>query len=218
MWLEDFTPSESWPEAWAKSSEVSEKFKEAVKKASAWIKRVQKDEKKAQKFDSLLASFLVQIIRDKRYDFLLDSLFKALDNWYSSNFLLWILSLIYLPISDKIRELSKKPKIIFKPKIHFIKTDFDDSTIDENLKNRINLWIEDIIDIISLEYSFVQTQRMLELFKNKDESIVEFTWLVFSFFFSQMNINISNSKSQSYSKFILSEIKLKIEKLELEEV
>jgi hypothetical protein len=59
---------------------------------------------------------------------------------------------------------------------------------------------------------------MLELLKNKDESIVEFTSLVFSFFFTEMNIEISKSKSESYSKFILSEIKLSLEKLELEEV
>lgn len=218
MWLEDFTPSESWPEAWAKSSEISEAFKESVKKAWAWIKRVQKDEKKAQKFDSLLAAFLVQIIRDPKYDFLLKSLFASLDSWYSSNFLLWILSLVYLPISDKIRELSKKPKIKFHYKKHFSKIDFDDSDLDQEIKTRINLWIEDIVDILSIEYSFMQTQRMLVLFKHKDEIIVEFTSLVFSFFFTELNINISESKSISYSKFILWEIKSKLEKLEMEEV
>lgn len=219
MWLEDYVPSaEGWAESWPKSSEVSEKFKESVKKAWAWIKRVQKDEWKAQKYDSLLAAFLVQIVKDKKYDFLLEALFKALDAWYSSNFLLWILSLIYLPISDKIRELSKKPKIKFQYKKHFSKIEFSDSTLDNEIKTRINLWIEDIIDIVSIEYSSMQTSRMLELFKNKDEIIVEFTLLIFAFFFSELNIEITKSKSESYSRFILSEIKSKIEKLEIEEI
>lgn len=44
MGLEDFVPSE-WMDSWPKSAEISEKFKESIKKASAWIKRVQKDEK-----------------------------------------------------------------------------------------------------------------------------------------------------------------------------
>jgi hypothetical protein len=64
----------------------------------------------------------------------------------------------------------------------------------------------------------MQTNKMLELFKSKDESIVEFTMLTFSFFFSEMNIEISKTKSESYSRFILGEVKLKIEKLVLEEV
>jgi hypothetical protein len=128
------------------------------------------------------------------------------------------LSLIYLPISDKIRELSKKPKINFHYNKHFSKIEFNDSSLDEEIKTRINLWIEDIIDILSIEYSFMQTMRMLELFKHKDEIIVEFTSLVFSFFFSEINIEITKSKSESYSRFILSEIKSKVEKLEIEEI
>jgi len=50
MSLEDFVPeieSSEWSWNTAESSkEVSEKFKESVKKASAWIGRTQKDEKK----------------------------------------------------------------------------------------------------------------------------------------------------------------------------
>jgi hypothetical protein len=123
-----------------------------------------------------------------------------------------------MPISDKIRELSGKTKIKFSPRKHFTKVEFNDSNLDNDIKTRINLWIEDIIDVVTLEYSSMQTQKMLELFKSKDESIIEFTSLVFSFFFSEMNIEISKTKSESYSRFILSEVKLKIENLSLEEV
>lgn len=217
MWLEDFTPVETW-ESWPKSAEVSEKFKESVKKAWAWIKRVQKDEKKAQKFDNMLASFLVKIIKDKKYDFLLEPLFICLDKWYSSNFLLWILSLIYMPISDKIRELSWKEKIKFSAKKHFSKVEFSDNTLDDELKNRINFWIEDIIDVLSVEYSIILTQRILELFNKNDESIIEFTSIVFTFFFQELNIEISKIKSTSYSRFILSEVEKNIRKLNLEEI
>jgi hypothetical protein len=43
------------------------------------MKRTQKDEKKAKKYDMLLAGFLVKIIIDKQYDFILSPLFSCLD-------------------------------------------------------------------------------------------------------------------------------------------
>ncbi len=220
MWLEDFIPSESWADAWPKSSEVSEKFKEAVKKAGAWIKRVQKDEKKARKFDLLLAQFLTQIIRNPKYDFLLDDLFKTLDSGYSSNFLLWILSLVYLPISDKIRELSSKNLIEFDYVKTFEKVNFDDNNLDESIKNRINFWLEDIIDIISIEYSSLQISQIKTLFLKREEynQLLIFSSLVFEFFFEELNIEISQKKSQNYIDFIMQQVYTKIQTLESEEV
>lgn len=220
MWLEDFIPSESWADAWPKSSEVSEKFKEAVKKAGAWIKRVQKDEKKARKFDLLLAAFLTQIIRNPKYDFLLEDLFKTLDSGYSSNFLLWILSLVYLPISDKIRELSSKNLIEFDYVKTFEKVNFDDNNLDESIKNRINFWLEDIIDIISIEYSSLQISQVKTLFLKREEynQLLIFSSLVFEFFFEELNIEISQKKSQNYIDFIMQQVYIKIQTLESEEV
>lgn len=220
MWLEDFIPSESWADAWPKSSEVSEKFKEAVKKAGAWIKRVQKDEKKARKFDLLLAAFLTQIIRNPKYDFLLEDLFKTLDSGYSSNFLLWILSLVYLPISDKIRELSSKDMIEFDYVKTFEKVNFDDNNLDESIKNRINFWLEDIIDIISIEYSSLQISQIKTLFLKREEynQLLIFSSLVFEFFFEELNIEISQKKSQNYIDFIMQQVYTKIQTLESYEV
>ncbi|MGE4443737.1 MAG: hypothetical protein AB7E37_01945 [Candidatus Altimarinota bacterium] len=220
MGLEDFIPSESGADAGPKSSEVSEKFKEAVKKAGAGIKRVQKDEKKARKFDLLLAQFLTQIIRNPKYDFLLDDLFKTLDSGYSSNFLLGILSLVYLPISDKIRELSTKEIIEFDYVKTFQIVHFDDNNLDEQIKNRINFWLEDITDIISIEYSSLQISQIKTLFIKKEayNQLVIFSSLVFKFFFEELNIEISQKKSQNYIDFIMQQVYTKIQTLESEEV
>ena len=217
MGLDDFTPSDI-PEGWPKSSEVSEKFKEAAKKAAAGIKRVQKDEKRAKKYDTILASFLVQIIKNPKYDFLLQELFKALDNGYSSNFLLWLLSLIYLPISDKIREISTKNIISFWYQKTPNTIEFDDE-IHEEIKNRINLWIEDIIDIVSIEYSSLQIQHMLEIYGKKDEEYIQkFSCKVFVFFFAELNIHISEKKAMSYIEFILEQIFAKMKTISTEEI
>ncbi len=213
MWLDDFTPLED--NSWPKSAEVSEKFKEAAKKARAWIKRVQKDEAKAKKFDLILVEFLVIFIRDKKYDEILESLFKVLDSGISSRFIVAILSLIYLPISDKIREITWKEKLKFFFHSEIYK-DFDDSDIDPILRDRINNWIEDVVSIMNFDPSWIVDKRTLELIKNQDVS--KFTAKVFSFFFKEINMSITLSKSNSYSDFILSEIQKVLSKIEMEEV
>ena len=177
MGLEDFSPdieSSEWGfQANEKVSEVSEKIKESSKKAAAWVKRTKQDEQKAKKYDFLLAWFLVKIIVDKKYDFILEELFKVINHSYPSNFVLWILSLINIEISNKIRENINKELINFSYKSIELK-DFDDNNIDLEVKNRINYWIEDIIDSVTIEYSSIQTLKIIELLENDNDIIVNY--------------------------------------------
>ena len=160
--------------------EISEKFKESIKKASAWIAKTQKDEKKAKKYDFLLANFLVKIIIDKKYDSVLENIFKVMDFWYSSNFVLWILSLINTEVSDRIREISGKQKLEFDFKLDE-EVEFDDNNLNSKIKDRINLWIEDIIDSTTIEYSNIQNKRNIELV-DKDEKVIVI-FMLFIFFY-----------------------------------
>lgn len=221
MGLEDFTPGiESWAWEWKaieSAKEVSENFKESFKKAGQKKQKAIKDEKKAKKYDLLLASFLVKILLDKKYDFLLDSLFKCLDEWYPSNFILWILSLINIDISNKIREIWNKEKIIFDY-INNENIEFDDSNLDLEIKNRINYWVEDIENSITFEYSNLQLKKLTNQIKENDNNLVEYFMLIFSFFLKEININISESKAKSICEFIIWEIKKSIKKYEIEEI
>lgn len=218
MSLEDFSPEiESSEWSWNSaevSKEASEKQKEASKKAA----KVQKDEKKAKKYDFLLAWFLVKIIVDKKYDFILDILFPTIHIWYPSNFVLWIISLINDDISNKIREISKKEKIVF----NYLKTneiiEFDDNHINVEIQKRINFWIEDIIDSLIIEYSEIQTQRLKELLIKDDNLLINYISKIFIFFLKWLNINISENKSENISLFIISEIKKQVNNLKLKEV
>lgn len=219
MWLEDFVPSESWnaPQWWA---EISEKFKEAVKKSSAWIKRVQKDEKKARKYDMLLAHFLVEIIKNPRYDFLLDPLFSSLDEWYPSNFLLWILSLIHIDISHHIRSISWKQKAEFiEPKTREI-ISFSQDNITPDIQKRINLWIEDMSDVIALESSTLMIQNTFWLNKNHQskEKVLTFQSIVFQFFFYELWYDLPFDTSFSYNQYIFQEVMNSMKKMTFEEV
>ncbi len=204
MSVEDFIPSES-PEAGSGSAEISEKYQEAAKKAGAGIKRTQKDEGKAKKYDFLLANFLVQMILEKKYDDLLDRLFVCFDEGYGTNFLLGILSLVYLPISDEIRKFAGKTPIIFEYEPTAEMIPFDDNTLPPMIRKRVNQWIEDMETVMRLEASVIVSQRTLGKMLYGD-AIRDFTRQVFQFFFAENNIDISEQKAKNYSEFILGEI------------
>lgn len=197
--------------------EISEKFKESIKKASAWIAKTQKDEKKAKKYDFLLANFLVKIIIDKKYDSVLENIFKVMDFWYSSNFILWILSLINLEVSNKIREISWKEQIIFDFRLEEI-WEFDDNNMRKPIKDRINLWIEDMIDATTIDFSSIQNKRNIELLDKDWKVIIIFTAQIISFFLNESNISIKKDKAISISKFIISEVKSAMKSLKIEEI
>ena len=210
MSLEEFTSPES-SEGWSNSSEISEKYKEAAKKAWAGIKRTQKDEKKAKKYDFLLAKFLVEMILKKKYDNLLDELFSCLDAGYGTNFLLGILSLIYLPISHEIRRFSGQEEISFSYKVSWEAINFNDHDLPKDIRERVNAWIEDMESVVWFEVSSIITKRTLWLILY-DEKIRVFTSQVFSFFFTELNISITETKARSYSEFILWELEKSLKK------
>lgn len=216
MGLEDFTPVES-SEGWSNSAEISEKFKESVKRSSAGIKRTQKDEKKAKKYDFLLAKFLVKIILEKKYDVILDNLFLCLEKGYATNFLMGILSLVYMPISAEIRLQAKKEEITFSYNPKNPSEPFHDTFMDDVLRKRINQWIEDIDDVITLEPSSVTSNTTLQLLQH-DTSIVDFTSKIFVFFLFELWIIISEKKARSYSEFILWELEKTFKSLQLEQI
>lgn len=205
MWMEDFESSyEASDNSWntvSSSLEVSEKFKEWVKRAWAKAKKIQKDEKKAKKYDIMLSSFLIKIILDKKYDDLLVLLLACLDKWYPSNFLLWVFSLVYIEISNDIRKWSNKKTFEFDyVSKEFV--EFSDSVINEKIRNRINFWVEDMIDVVLLEWSEITTKKLIDLF-DKEKKVLDdyFVW-IFVFFFKSINITISEEKAFNYIDFI----------------
>jgi len=208
--------SEDW---WASAEQVkegSEQYKKQAAKSAAWIKRTQKDEKKAKTYDMLLAGFLVKIIVNDKFKWILDDLIWLIHKWYPSNFILGIISLVYIDISDKIRETWKKEYIKFDYKSE-IRKEFSNNTIDLEVKNRINLWIDDIVNSVSIEYSSILTKRLIWFLENQEDIII-FISKVFILFLNDININISLSKSQSISEFIISEVLSKLKKLKIDDI
>lgn len=210
MWMEDFDSSyeasdNSWNTA-SNSMEVSEKFKEWVKKAWAKAKKIQKDEKKAKKYDFILSSFLIKIILDKKYDDLLALLMPCLDKGYPSNFLLWVFSIAYLDISKSIRKESWK-KVFEFDYVSKEFVEFNDNVINDKIRTRINYWVEDMIDVVLLEGSEITTKKLLDLLDEEKKVIDDYFIWVFVFFFKSINITITETKAFNYVDFISGELK-----------
>ncbi len=193
------------------SEQISEIYKEEVKRSSAKVKKTRKDEKKAKQQDILLAKFLVKILIDKRYDSLFPSLFKSFDAGIPSNLILGILSLVYIEISNELRITTEKKLIQFN--YHSDETiKFNWNNLPQAVKDRINLWVEDILAVIQLNPSKVYTKRIIASIKNSPELKI-FTISVFKYFLSEINIYMPEKVLWEYSTFILNKVILpKIEK------
>ena len=109
---------------------------------------------------------------------------------------------MYSPISDEIRKFAGKDVYIMEYIPSGERLSFDTHDIPEEIRKRVNIWIEDMESVVSLEVSSIIMKRTLGLILY-DEKIRNFTSRVFAFFFSECNIEISAGKSQNYSEYIL---------------
>jgi len=216
MGLNDFSSDidwqdEAWISMWNVSEQISEIYKEEVKRWAAKAKKTRKDEKKAKQQDMLLAKFLVKILIDKRYDSLFPSLFKSFDAGVPSNLILWILSLVYIEISNELRVTTEKTLVQFS--YHSEETiNFNWNNLPQEVKDRINLWVEDILAVITLNPSKVYTKRIISSIQKSPELKI-FTMSVFKYFLSEINIYMSDKILWDYSAFILNKVVLpKIQK------
>ncbi|MDQ7009010.1 MAG: hypothetical protein Q9M94_01830 [Candidatus Gracilibacteria bacterium] len=193
------------------SEQISEVYKEEVKKGDARIKKTRKDENKAKQQDMLLAKFLVKILIDKKYDSLFPELFKSFDSGVPSNLILGILSLVYIEISNELR-VSIEKKLINFSYVGENTIKFSGNNLPQEVKDRINLWVEDILDVIQLNPSKIYTKRIISSIKKSSE-LKEFTKKVLQYFLSEINIYMSDKTAGDYSSFIMNNIILpKIEK------
>jgi hypothetical protein len=82
---------------------------------------------------------------------------------------------------------------------------FSDSHLPEELKIRINEWIEDIVDILRHDPSKVLIDKTVEMI-NSNEEIYVFATKVFIYFMNESNVYIRESKANDYVHFILKQV------------
>lgn len=201
-------------EHWSNSVEVSEKTKEKWEKSRAWQKAIKKDEKKSQFKDEVLYKYLVEILKDKKYDSLIDEIVKSLYLWIPSSFILWIVSIIYKPISDEIRKINLKDSIEFNYSITENYISFD--SVNSEIKSRLNLLIEDIIMISKYSPSEIITSKIIENLKNDEYIII--TWNILKYFLNSLKIEIDELQLKNISVFILQELEKELKTIRFENI
>ncbi len=204
IWYDVDWADDSGLSLWNMSEQISEQYKENTKKTQAKVQKTRKDEKKAKHQDLLLAKFLVKILINKSYDPLLPSLFRAFDNGIPSNFILGIMSLVYIDISNTIRDDCRIERINFSFHSQEM-VNFSWEALPQEVKDRINSWVEDIHAVILLNPSKVYTKRVIASIESSSD-LYAFIEKVFVYFLWEVNIYITDKMAGEYTAFILKKI------------
>ena len=217
--IED-SPDGSAPEA---ASEQHEKQRDKSSKAMAGIARSRKDEGKGKKAADILFTFLVELLKFPDYDVFINPIFDALKLNIPSVYLVGILTLISRKASNTIRSQyggKDMPLITAEPPSESTKIAFQNKTLRQDIRTRINEWIEDMFLATTKDPSSILTIKFLQLLdrKNEREVFVICIQTAISFFFFSKNIVISEGESHAFATFILLELEKKIRSLSLEAI
>jgi len=201
-------------ESWSLSIEQSEEEKKKASESSAGQKRVKADESKAKKHDDKMYKYLVQILKDRSYDKIVDDVISALYSWVPSFYILWTLSLVYMPISDDVRSESWNPRVEFTYNAEDV-VDFSSVDLDVRIKNRLQDLVFDMTLLAKSEQSYVMANRFMNTWWEEKVKVFK---VVLSYFFTSLKVNFTDSQLISYSSYIIWLIENELKSLDFTEV
>lgn len=211
MGIEDFSPDVESSEAGPGAPEsIREADPARVSKTLRNIRKTRGDEKKAQRGDDALARVLAAILRDPAYGFLIDAIVPLAARNVPSHFIVGCVSLIYAPATEAVRHEyyrpareTEGPLSAYEPSAEPVA--FDEETIPEPVRERINRWIEDMSAVIAYEPSNIVTKKFLDLLAvpKYREVIAGFVAGVFEHFLATLSFAISERRAGSYAEFIV---------------
>lgn len=206
---------EGAPEA---TKESSEKQREKSSKALAGIQKSRRDESKARKHSDVLAHIVVELLKDPKYDHILDGVLFLLKSEVPSvvvvafsaiSFDVGFKSLIdHLHIAVKIPTLSKRETPV----------QFDEKVLLDTEREYINLWIEVLFSTLTSDVSVILTKKlMVQLDSPLRNEITRAMARFFEIFLLDIGISIEPKKAESYAGFILDQVEKRLKQTPLEE-
>lgn len=201
------------------SEQVSEKAREqASSKTLAGIARTRKDESKGRKASDLLTSMLVALLRDARFDPLIEPVMGLLRLNLPAPYVVGLLSLVSLEASSSIRRAYDPSLKLLKsePAPEAERVDFDPNRLRADFRDRINEWIADVFLVATKDPSYVLTDKFLSEISSPKlrEAFVLASEAVLTFFFKTKNVDVPQSEARSLSAFLLKELETRISKIE----
>lgn len=198
---------------------ASEKAREqASSKTLAGIARTRKDESKGRKAADLLSSMLVALLRDSRFDPLIEPIMALLRLNLPSAYVVGMLSLVSKEASSAIRHTYDPSLPILKkePEPEVERTEFDPDKLRSDFRDRINEWIADVFLVATKDPSFVLSDKFLsEIASPKTrDAFISACEAVLVFFFNTKNVTVPPSEARSLSAFLLKELQARISQLD----
>ncbi len=164
---------------------------------------------------------LVSLLRNPRYDPLIDPVMTLLRSNVPAAYVVGILSLVSKEASSAIRKTydPSLPPISLEPASEEQRTRFDPNGISESFRTRIDEWITDVFLVATKDPSFVLSKKFLsEISVSKTrQAFVECVEAAMTFFFDSKNVDIPPSEARSLSAFLLKELESRVERHRFDE-
>jgi hypothetical protein len=196
--------------------EKSEKQKESYKKAQAQIQRAQKDEKKAKWDNDELFHILTRFIQNPYYEVLIPQITDILSIALPSRPIIGMLALIYPDAAHHVLYAIWESDQIHQMQALYRYDDlwiFQERELHITLRQWMSTWIDSFDRyIVTWESSIVMQKKFLTMIDDSEKRILVAISGFVGFFFQSRNIVISLSTIESYSQFILKNIRTTLQK------
>ncbi len=190
-------------------------------KTLAKIGKTRKDEAKGRKSASLLSGLLAKILRDPRFDPILESVLSLLRNDVPGAYVLGVLSLVSVDAANAIRkECDPSVGMLSEIPPETEAKTFQNDHIRPDMKLRINDWIEDVFRIATNDPSSILTDKFLSSLSKSGEREIFLTATksVLTFFFASKNVTMPSHEAEALARYLLSELRAKLSELKLEPI
>ena len=198
--------------------EAPEKQRAKSDKALAGIQKSRKDETKARKHSDILAGIFVQLLKDPKYDHILEQVLTLLRNDVPS---IAILAFSAISFEPALRGLIEHCSLIFNIPV-LTKLDpperFDEGQLGMEERAYINLWVEVLFAALTQNISVLLTKKLIaQLDSGLRLEIVTTMTHFFEIFLVDIGRTIDTNKAAAYAGFILDQAEKRLRQTELED-
>lgn len=216
MGLDNYESLDDAPSLSNAREESTEQYSERAKKAQIQLKKIQKDEKRAQGDDERLFLILSRFIQDPYFAPLIQNVASLLSLGMPSRAVIAFISLLYPDATYFVLDLLGKPeklkKFLSLPRYE-IMTDFNEQEISPEIRAWMSEWIVMMEAFLLHESSsLLMSKKIVNLITGKNANDIEdHLSMCLTFFFAMRNVKISHEKSREYARFICRNIAQKIQ-------
>lgn len=164
---------------------------------------------------------LVALLRDPRFDPLIEGIMGLLRLNLPAPYVVGLLSLVSLEASSSIRRAYDPSLSLLRadPAPETERTAFDPNKLRPDFRDRINEWIADVFLVATKDPSYVLTDKFLSDIASPKlrEAFVSSSESVLTFFFKTKNVDVPAHEARALSAFLLKELETRISKIERKE-